>query len=120
MSFVKLDGFEGRVMHRVSASDTYLRLRTVDIAPLKNIAAGDYTWLVLSDDVSREIVKFTDAAGIVDVGHGLSDVPVGRQLAGTKTAFNYAGCHRTRLVYEITSEVVEEIVAAALLAKGIV
>ena len=116
MGFVALDGFSAFGQAPISVSDNYVRLRKADAARLLAIASGDFTWLVLRDPVSSEIVQYVSDGDTVDVGNGLVDIPVSRQTS-TGTRYNYS-CQNI-LEYRVTTPVVSEIVQGQLAALGL-
>lgn len=117
-TFVGVDGYRVRVHRQILPTDTYILLDAAAASDLTTaVPDGSFTYLVLHDGVSYEIVRVDGGFSAITTA-GFSDVPVTRGAANSLGKFNFP-CGRTILSYDVTTPVVQEIVAQAIAAAAL-
>lgn len=112
MAFVGKDGFWAHCRQPVKSTDTSILLHPEAAAKLATIQAGDYTYLLLEDEVVGEVVKYVGGATTYQARNGVQ-VPIQRGLNGT--IFNLGP--RPVLRYGFCTNIVQD-VCAAIISKG--
>lgn len=112
MAMKGLDGFFGRIRGVVRSTDDTVTVSANAYARLNTVASGDYTYLLLEDEVVGEVVRWRGGAQITQDRRGVI-IPLERGISGTR----YNLGPRPILRYGFCTQIVEDTVSQ-MLAKG--